>query len=86
MNIAVDEINPNLLKTINKLAKINKTSESKIIEEALEKGLEIMRINEEYDCEAFGKEIDRRRARIEAGEGIEISMNELAERLGVDNP
>ena len=59
-------------------------NENKVLEEALKKGLELMKINEEYDCDEFGKEIDKRRGRIEAGEGIELSMDELAERLGVD--
>ena len=75
MNMVVD--NPNILKIINKLAKTNKTSENKIMEEALEKGLEIMQINEEEECEIFHEELDKISADMEKGNRVEIDVEAL---------
>ena len=75
MSIVID--NPNILKIINKLAKTNKTSENKIMEEALEKGLEIMQINEEEECEIFHEELDKISADMEKGNRVEIDVEAL---------
>ncbi|MCL2115057.1 MAG: hypothetical protein FWH29_02420 [Methanobrevibacter sp.] len=45
MTIIIDDINPNLLKTIKKIAKNEKSSEKKVINEIIEKGIEIKQKN-----------------------------------------
>jgi len=75
MNMVVD--NPDVLKTINKLAKSNKTSQNKIMEAALEKGLEIMEINENHNCEVFHKELDKISEDMKKGNRVELDVEEL---------
>ena len=78
------KIDSKLLKHINKLAKSHKTTENEILESALEKGLEIMELNEIYDCDAFEKGLDEAREEIKAGDGVRMSVEEMAKHLGVD--
>ena len=80
------KIDSKLLKHINKLAKINKTTENEIMESALEKGLEIMKLNEIYDCDAFEKGLDEAREEIKSGKGVRMTVDEMAKHLGVDPP
>ncbi|MDR0911174.1 MAG: hypothetical protein LBM96_01065 [Methanobrevibacter sp.] len=77
MTLVKNDIKPYLLKNISKIAKKEGISEEKLINEAIEKGLNII---EKYDCEAFGKEIDE--ARADSGEKVDI--DDLAEEFGVD--
>jgi len=78
MHIIVD--NPNTLKVINKLAKNNNTNGNNIMEKALEKGLEIMQFEEEYDCEALVNELNELNKEIEEGKGIKLDVDNLEER------
>ena len=81
MGIVVD--NPNILKSISEIAKSNKTSESKIMEKALKKGIEILELEEEYDCEALAKELDDLDKEIEEGKGITVDVDKLEEHFGL---
>ena len=77
MTVVKNDIKADLLKNISKIAKKEGISEEKLINEAIERGLDII---EEYDCEAFGKAIDD--ARADPGEKVDI--DDLAKEFGVD--
>jgi len=81
MSIVVN--NPNILKSISKIAKSNKTSENQIIEKALKKGIEILELEEEYDCEALAKELDDLDREIDEGKGITVDVDKLEEHFGL---
>jgi len=76
-------IKPVLFENIIKMAKREGISTDKLINEALERGLEIM---DEYDCETFEKSLDEAREEIKSGKGSRMTINELADSLGVDRP
>jgi hypothetical protein len=77
MTLVKNDIKPYLLKNISKIAKKEGISEEKLINEAIERGLDII---EEYDCEAFEKEIDEAKA----DPGEKIDADDLAEEFRVD--
>lgn len=77
------KIDADLLKTITKIAKNNNTNETNVMKEALEKGLEIMDLEEKYDCEALAEELNRRNNEIEAGKGIKVDVDKLEDHFGL---
>ena len=79
-------INDNLFKSVSKIAKRENTTENKVINQLLAKGIEEDRINEEYDCEAFEKSLDEAREEIKSGNCFSGSVEEFAKHLGVDYP
>jgi len=81
MSIVVN--NPNILKSISKIAKRNKTSENQIIEKVLKKGIEILELEEEYDCEALSKELHDLNKEIDEGKGITVDVDKLEEHFGL---
>jgi len=76
-------IKPALFESVTRMAKREGISADKLINEAIERGLEIM---DEYDCEAFGKSLDEAREEIKSGKGARMTVEELADSLGVDRP
>ena len=81
MSIVVD--NPSILKSISEIAKNNKTSENKIVEKALKKGIEILEFEEKYDCEGLAKELDDLDKEIDEGKGITVDVDKLEEHFGL---
>jgi hypothetical protein len=77
------KIDTNLLKIINKIAKDSGTDEDNVMKKALEKGLEVMGIEEEYDCEVLVKELNRRNDEIESGKGVKVEVDKLEEHFGL---
>ena len=77
------KIDRSLLKVISKLAKINNTNEDNVMKKALAKGLEVMELEEIYDCEGLAEELNSRNDKIEAGKGIKIEADKLEEHFGL---
>ena len=74
-------INDNIYKIISKMAEKNNTTETEFINGLLEEKI----IEEEYDCDAFEKDLKEARARIKEGKGIEMTAEELKKHIGVDS-
>ena len=77
------KIDADLLKTITKIAKNNNTNETNVMKEALEKGLEIMDLEEKYDCEALAEELNIRNNEIKEGKGIKVDVDKLEDHFGL---
>jgi len=77
------KIDRTLLKVISKIAKNNNTNEDNIMTEALAKGLEVMELEEKYDCEGLAEELNRRNDEIDDGKGIKVEADKLEEHFGL---